>query len=37
MPEKVDFVDCAKVEGQYFLFNVRVLECKTSDATMKNG
>lgn len=37
MPEKVDFVACAKVEDQFFLFNVRVMECKTSDVTMKNG
>ena len=37
MPEKVDFVDCAKVEDQFFLFNARVMEYKTSDVTKKNG
>ena len=37
MPEKVDFATCAKVEDQLVLFNVRVMECNTSDVTMKNG
>ena len=37
MLEKVDFATCAKVEHQFFLFNVRVMECNTSDVTMKNG